>query len=387
MELLLATDIFNNLLKRLSSVSSGDHSAEIVFLKKEDKLVVYYKSKIDKGDVSGLFCESIPFITSTGDGSYYLLAEDFLGIKIPEFTKEDKFPYCKEVCLTFSNKSVKLNYDITWSNTDKPNNVSLKLPVVGTEIDFSVYKRLVKTYSNSIEIEAKHLIESVDYCNFFKHDATSKGSNGCLFQTVGSDFLVVGTDSNVAARYKNSLIKKDASEEIKAIISSSVFKLIKGFISDIKTVRLSLSRTFLHLDTGNRKMIVPIINSDYLVSDPVEFFKIIGKPISKLPLKPISSLVSVLLNKTKDEYRTMVMTFSKTGLKINAEGNKCDKVPAEIDNEATIYVNGEFFKSTNQRLLSIDETAVLYFDESTRRITLTTPDEKLIFLIQGQRAE
>jgi len=343
----ISTDVFNKILKRLLSVSSGDDSSTVTFVIQESELILYYKSKIDKGETCGLFHEKVPTILLENEGSFSIFIKDLNKLKIPEFIRESRYPHCKEVTLQVDNNKLTIKYDIIWAEKVKPNTTEFKCTTLIENYE-AIYQQLKETYKNYIELDAQSLIKAISHCSFFKHDVTTKSSNGCLLQLINDKFLVVGTDSNIAACYKDSILSKSEEAKIlKTILSDSVCKLIKFLISDIQTIKLSITKSFLFLDTGNRKMIVPVINSKYLIDNPIEFFSINGKKIANILLRPINSLVSLLVSSSKDDYKTIMLDFTADNFNIVADENVSKNMPSEVFNTAKIFVNGDYFNITS----------------------------------------
>lgn len=382
----LSTETFNKVLKRLCSASSGDPSAILTLDISNNELYFYYRSKLDKSEAYAVFREKVEYIALEGKGSASIFIKDIINLKIPDFVRDTKFPYCKEIDLKFDKTALTIDYKVFWAEKKEPNGVAFSVPTINEKEDFSLYSKLSQDMPSYIEVNSKDLIDSILYCNFFKHDATTKSSNGCLFKLVGDEFLIVGTDSNIASCYRSKIIfKENVKEDIKTILSDSVFKLVKGFIYDLQTVRISINKSSLSFSTGNRKMIVPTVNSEYIINNPEEFFILKGSKLADLYLRPLISLVSLFTSSSKDDYKTVVLSIENNQFCISCEENKSTEIPAEIFNSGVVYLNGDYFNVSAQRFANVDEMASLYYDSSTRRASLTSPDSRLTFLIQGQR--
>lgn len=385
----ISSNLFNDLLKRLSLVSSSvDSEASIIFEANGDGdfIDIFYKSKVDKGDVFSYFKEKLECIDVKGSGRCSVVINELKDLRIPSFVNEDRFPYCKEINIICKDKSLEIVYNVVWSEDGSPNSSKLVFPIIETvEEDYNIYSKVIKIQDKCIVIDAQDLVEAVTYCNFFKHDSTSKDNNGCLLVIKGNKFYSIGTDSNVAAKYTGELIENTIGD-IKTIISNSVFKLIKVFVSDIAQVKVRIKKASIYIDTGNRQMVVPSIVGRYIIEDPESFFKIEGDKLANIELRPVSTTIATLIKKVRDDYKSVTLKLdSKKGLNLFSGKNISENVPTDVIKEGKIILNGEYFITVSQRLAIISGKAGLFYDKNNRRISLLSDRDKLLFLIQGQR--
>lgn len=387
----ISSDVLNNILKRVTTIAGGDTESSIIFLVREsDSLEILYKTKLDKGEVSGYFCERVSLISSDSTGRAEVLVSELAGIKIPELNRADKYPYTKFVEMTFKKTILNLEYDVSWGEGIKDSKVSLKYKIKEYEPDTSEYDKLSLDIVTYIDIEVQSLLDAIEYCNFFKNDVTSSESNGCYLQVEGDVLTVLGTDSNTAAKYCSRVLSNNSKNITKLVISNSVFKLMKVFISGVNNVKLSTSRSSVCLDTGSRRLMVPAFKNEYLTDNIdtfLDLFKTKSTLVSKVQLKPISSTVSTVIYKSDDHWRRTVLKFSGGKLDISAGRNYSKDIPSEVMVDSTIHINGTYVATAIQRLLKISEEAFLYYSPEDQRLNITSEDGSLVFLIQALKQD
>ena len=380
----ISSGVLNGLLKRLSSVSGGDPTASITFILEESSLKIYYESKIEKTDIPCMFFEAVPITSSDGSGSASILTRELAGIKVTEFTKESKFPHTKEVEFKFSTSVLNTNWEVFYSAEHK-SKLKLAHAILEVDKDISAYDKLHKDRANFVEVESSKLDEAIANCNLFKADATSREGNGCLLEVIGSDFVLIGTDSIMAAKYQAPVVQHTLEKHFSLVLSNAILSLMKNFITDTEQVKLASSRSSLFLESQDRSMVVSTLNVTYDIPDPGNFFKV-GKEsthVGSVGLSPIISAVNTLTHLSTDVHNKVYVQVAGDKLNLKTDKNSSENLPATILNEVQIKVNGRLLTSSLQKLSSLDAVADLYFNKLNNRITFSSPDERLIFLIQG----
>ena len=187
----------------------------------------------------------------------------------------------------------------------------------------------------------------------------------------------------MAVKYENGILNTTSTKPVSLVLHNSILSYIKSFITDTKSVNLSTNRSSLYLSVDNRTMLVPVMQLNYIIDDPKEFFSLAKKPVASIDLKPVITLINNLTYNSNDLYKRLVLDFDTTTFSIKSEVNSSTNIPAEIFGKASINVNGDFFSFCCQKMLPLDLTANVYFDPDTDKITLTAQNDKLVFLIQG----
>jgi hypothetical protein len=234
-----------------------------------------------------------------------------------------------------------------------------------------------------LKLSAEQLSDSMLYCNFFKSDITSKETNGCLLQTTAGNVVVVGTDSSIGAMHLSDLENK-IDLDFRTILSSAVFKLLKNFVLGSEDFNISLYHSSLIVKTENRAMLVPALKDEYLIDDPESFFSVSGELVAKLNLSAFVSLVSTLINYSSDFHKKITLSLvPKEGISVETDKNSSKNIPAEVSGKASIVANGSMLLTITQKLSNFTETGHLYYNKENRRLTLTSEDGRLVYLMLG----
>lgn len=384
----ISAALFNQLQKRLITLTGSDKQAIVSIVPTQLGIKVYYNSKIDKGEISSLFYEEIPIICSEIPENFNkvisLLGSNFFSIRVPEVVSEEKYPQCREVKFSFTDSILTLEFSVAWNRHDVGNVTKLHFPLLDSSEELDSYALLFNTNINKFKLNGQTLIEAIQQSSFIKSDVTSKESNGCLVELKDNQISMVSTDSNIAVRYKNSILESE-DEDLKAsfVASMPILSSIKSFISDKEDIEIGVNKKFIFISMLNRSMVAPIMHNNYIIQDSDSFFSLDFKYIGLIDLKPTITCISNLVANSNDLYKKIVLEFSNK-LDIKTDKDKTKNIPCKISEQASISVNGEFFYSSCQRLVTLDLFAKLYFDEDTGKIGLVTDsDDKLIFLIQG----
>lgn len=385
MEFVINSAIFCKFIKRLSgSVSNQDN--KLLFLLEKGQLQIYYKFSIDRTEASCIFYDSLPLIAGDDGEHCTVLAKDFIDLKIPESTKEDKFPKCSDIKFKISDNILEMTYDILWAAGVEPTKITLHHTTV-ENLQINLFNKINCEYNNYIDLDSASLLTALNYCNFFKADATSTILNGSLLEIIDSNILYfVSTDSNIAVRYKLDLGGNSSIKNLRVVLSHSILKFLRNFVQDLEVVRFYFDKSLLLVDAGSRRVCLPIVSAaGYIIENVEEFFNIHGNRIALLDLKPVQSIVSSLSNKVQDIYKTVNLKFNDK-LDVIADKNSSNNIPATVYDKANIFINGDFLSTVLGRLLLQYENVYLYFEESNSRIALVSEDQTVIFLIQGQTA-
>lgn len=385
MEFTLNSGVFNSLLKRLTSLSGGDDSSTIIFKLRSGSLSVFYRSKVDKVDTLVHFSEKVALESFGGDGTAELYSSNIFSIKVPEFNDENRFPHCKSIDFSFDKATLTVKYGIYWYRSKPPSTTKLKFPLIAQastslgefEQQFSEVRPV------NFELNASVFSEAVSLCNFIKSDATSREANGCLLLVKDNNFSLINTDSNSAVKF--DFLCDQIGKPSNLVLSSTVLNAINQFTLGATLLKVSTLSSCIYISTDDgREVLAPIIKASYIIEDPDEFFQITGAHLGEVEIKPIISSVTTLATKSKDPYKRTVITASQgEGLQVVCGEDSSDTLPSNIILDSKFAVNGSLFITSSQRLLSVDITADLYFDEESFRITLVSPDKRLMFLIQG----
>lgn len=381
----LSSETFNPLLKRLVSMSGGDKSAIISFALDNGKLDIYYHSKLDKTDSSSLFHETLPLVGADGKGQASLYLHNLFAIKIPEFISEDRFPHCRTITFDFGKQILEIKFGIRWNKTLPENITKLHFPLLDKEEDLEKFDKLFSDKSsNNVVLDSGVLNQSIGLCNFIKTDVTSKDSNGCFLQVFGSRFGIVNTDSNTAVRFVGEVVSRSVKKDFGIVLAGAVLNAIKNFINEEGQVTFSASKSNLVVSSEGRTMLVPVMQSDYIISDPESFFSSDGSDnLGILDLKPVITLSSALTNKSNDLNKRLNMRFEESGLNLSTEVDSTDNVPSTVEKIGSLSINGTYFLTACQRLLNVGLMAKIKYDPASCKVTMISSDEKLTFLIQG----
>jgi hypothetical protein len=384
----LSSDTFNKVIKRLVVLTSTDPEAVVSFYSLDNALSIYYHSRIDKGSSNILYWEKVPTLSLEEKGLSSLYINQLFSLKVPEFVDETKYPNCKEVNFRFLDNILTINFNIQWSRGTKPNETTLNFPLLEKPAELDIYNSLLNAAKEKeISILASDLSEGISICNFIKTEVTSKEANGCLFQELNNALHLVSTDSTIAAKWSTPITKDTGTKEentFSIVVSNTVLNSVKNFLLDCEEVTLTRYRQGLLIETEDRKMIAPLMKVEYIISNIEDFFTIDSKAfIGSIDLKPFINITSTIGSNNKDLYKKIEMDFSEKGFNISTNINKTEDLPAKISSYSKFFVNSDYMLSSAQRLLSFGYTGNLYYDKESHRITFTSMEDKLIFLIQG----
>lgn len=380
----ITSSIFNALLKRLVSLTSIDKESKVIFLLENNKLEIFYNSKVDKIDTISLFYENLPVESCKGSGIAAISASSLLSIKVPETSFIDKYPKTTNIDFSFSKSIMNIKYGIHWTKDSKENTTKLSFPLLESNTySLDEFDSICNEDLSSIfKVNAVVLNEAISSVNFIKTDATSKDAHGCLFFTHDSNFLLVNTDSNSAVKYEFP-VEKLNNKGIQCTLSNTVLNAIKIFLPDEGSVEIGKIRNHLFLQTDTRRMLVPTMDVGYAIDDPIEFFTIDSTLVSEVDLKPLISVCLALVSKTNDSYKRLSFLIDNNGFAIKSGGDASVGLPHQYHSDAKADVNGALFTACAQRLLPLNLKANFYYNSDNTRITLTSPDYKMICLIQG----
>jgi len=386
MKFSLDSKTFNSLLKRLVTLTSSDKEAKLVFLLEKGQLEVYYSSRIDKIDTHSFFHEKVQVGSSDGSGIAGLSASNLLTVKLPEYTLDTKFPYCKSINFSFTQSILNINYGIFWNKDSKENITKLNFALLNkTSYDMEDFKKAFGAETKPLfSTNPLVIAEAIGLVNFIKSDATSKDANGCLLTITDKSFMLVNTDSNSAVKYEFSaeiLMTKKSNYNI--VLTNSVLNAIKGFLPEEGNVQVGKSGGGLYVETESRKMLVPIMQATYIIDDPREFFTVASPQMGVIDLKPFISVALALVTKTTDSYKKLKINFSKDNLSLVCGPDKTDNLPHSGITLGELQVNGSLLITCCQRLLNLDLQSKVYYDSDSNRITLSSPDDKMVCLVQG----
>jgi hypothetical protein len=380
----LTSNAFNAIQKRLNALSSSDKTASIVFSLEESNLKLYYTSKLDKLESIGLFYEEIEVSSSQNNGIASILVSNLFSLKVPEFFSESKFPYSKFIKFSFYESVLTVEYSIKWNKVGEENLVKFNFPIIDVGIDLSIYEKLFCDYSKSyFEVETENFLSGISHCNFIKSDAITKEYLGCLLEVKENNFLFVSTDGNIAGKYENNILNNNLQKNLRIILSQQVLTVVKSFINESTSVKVSSNKSSLYIATEKRSVLIPVMQLNYIIEDSTAFFNFKFPLVASLDLKPVTAMAINLTSSTSDSFNRLILEFKDKKLNLLNSKDSAKNVPSQVELDSIIHVNGDFFSSICQRLLSVDLYANLYFDKKSDRIVLTTEDNKLIFIIQG----
>jgi hypothetical protein len=379
----IATDKLNPLLYRLSGLVKGDDLATITFsVESEDFVEVYYRSKIDGGDLTASFSERLPILSHQGFGCSTLLIKEIAGLKFNSFTKVDSFPHTKDVSFWFHESVLKVNYNVIYGAGLKPTEMKLAYGLCHKTHDPEEFESLSSPGESVVMIDTAKIKEAVQYCNFFRGDATSKEGNGCLVAVSDGTLSVLGTDSNMAALYRSSV--SSSGKGFSIVLSDVVFKLLDRFIADTDQVELSLKRSWLHVSTGSRKTLVPTMSTVSMMEAYVSLFSEPTDAVSILPAKPVIDAVSTLIVRSVDSRNRVDVSFKKNAMDIETSKNSTKNLPCEVTNSQSMSINGEYLITALKRIMkSSPSLSVSYKADSNRWCIASQGDHDVTFLVQG----
>ncbi len=404
---------FNDLLRRLVSLSGSDESALICFDLKDEKLQIFYKSKLDKSDSYSLFHEFIPLASSTGSGNGSLYLKNIFTIKVPETISEEKYPQCGNIEFTFNDNIMDVNFGIKWNKTSKVNQTKLHFPLVKSKGNLKDFEVLFRDQSPEyFEFDNKLLHQGIGLCNFIKSDVTGKHTNGCLLRVEGDDFLMVNTDSNVAVKFETKVANANLKKKFTMVVTNQTLNAIKTFVPEDKICKITTSipteedkaraekekkersqrgddvenipLTKLFISVENRTMLVPVLAERYIINDPRSFFKDSCEPIAEIDIKPVVVLGPALLNKIADDIHSRFhLNFSENGFNLSTNVDKTEGLPAKISKPVSINVNGSYLLNAFQRLNQLGIFCQVMYNEENNQLKLISEDSSLVFLIQA----
>lgn len=381
----LDVESFLKLQRRLVGVAASDKDATVNFTLEDQTLTVRYKSKLGRSETASLFLEKLSTLKAENTGSSTLRVQELLGIKLEPYSKEGKFPFSKEISLNFQNSIVKTSWNVQHS-PEKSSKVNLAHAILKNMPDLSEFSKLEKESENWIEMTSADLQETIAYCNLFKADATSRGSNGCLFEVSGQKLVSVGTDSIVASKFESPILSQNLSEPFRLVIDNSVLVFIKTFTTDVDNVRLSATKRFLFVEGNSRKMCVPLMNVKYNIQNPEEFFKVDSPFLGTLDPSPIIGIMQTLTYLSNDVHSKVELNLQGGSFSIHTSKNSTEDLPCDLVQDALIRVNSNLFLTSVKKIESYcKEPVQLFFNEKNRRIMLSSPQKELVFLIQGMR--
>lgn len=384
----LSSETFNSLFKRLLVSGSNDKSAKITFYLDKNNLEVFYTSTLEKGTTPVFFHEKIQCLESFGNGKVSLNTHNLFNIKVPEFTNELKYPQCREINFSFNTSVLEVVYDIFWSKDQKPNKTKLHFAILPDAEDLSIYDRLFATKQviddNSVWLDTRDLNSAIASTSFIKSDVTSKDSNGTLLRVVKDTLHVVSTDSSIAIQHLVNVTKPTKVKSFNVVISPIILSAIKSFIPADDEMLVAQLKNQLYLEYKDRKMLAPILASEYVIEEPENFFLTSSPLIASLDLKPIINLSNTIINNTTDIYKRLSLIFKSGSLNLATDLDTTEEVPtSNIYLDSILNLNGDYFLSSCNKILALSLTANLHYIEDDSIITLASPDGKIISLIRG----
>jgi len=381
----LKAETFNKLQRRLVGVAASDKDAEVIFTLEESKLTVRYRSKLGRSETTSLFSEILDTSESENTGSSTILVQELTGIRLEPMSKEGKFPFTEDIQFHFQNSVLRTNWKV--NHTDKRSSeVKLAHAIKENLPDLSAFTKLDNLPDNFINMQGPLFQETISYCNLFKMDATSKTSNGCLFEVSGDFLVAVGTDSIVASKFKAPIDSQHITDGFRLVLDSSVLIFIKTFINDLDNIKLSASKRFLFISSEGRSMCVPTMNVIYNIKDPEEFFKVDSPFIGTIDPSPVISVLNTLTHLSTDVHSKIMLDFNSGNFNVSTSKNSSEHLPCDLVSEALINVNSGLFLTSIKKLESFEKSPVqLFFNIKNRRIMLSSKEKELVFLIQGMR--
>lgn len=379
----ISAKTFNSFVRRVGSLSSSDKDSTIYFSIKNKIVEVFYQTKLDKSDSISLFHEKLPLLEVVGEGDAAIYLADLISIKLPDNQDEERFPRCNNVEFSFTQSILNIKYGIIWHKDTKPSNTKLAIPLLSELPSLTNYQELLNIEETEYcIINSESFLQGIVLCNFLKTDVTSKEANGCLLEIINEKFSIVNTDSSTAVKYTSLVNETKFLDPLNVVISLPVINAIRSFLNNDYPTKIIKSHSKIILISGDQTMIAPVMSVDYLIANIEEFFSIVSENIATLELKPLISSLTPLVNKSSDAYLRLNLKFD-SNLEASNNVDQVKDIPCSIINKTKISVNGSYFLSVCQKLLSLDLEANLYFEDDTGRITLTSPDGRLMALIQG----
>lgn len=381
----LDVESFLKLQRRLVGAAAADKDATVNFTLEEDTLTVRYRSKIGQSEATSIFLEKLLPLKVENTGSSTVRIQELLGIKLNSQSKEGQFPFSKEILFNFQNSVLKTSWEI-WHSETKRSKVNLAHAILKNMPDLSEYSKLESPLENWIEMASEDLHQTITYCNLFKSDATSRQSNGCLFEVSGEKLISVGTDSIVAAKFESPIQSQNLKEPFKVVVDNSVLVFIKTFTNDVDTVRVGASKRFLFVESKDRRMCLPLMNVKYNIQNPEEFFTIDSPYLGTIDPSPVIGIMQTLTYLSTDVHSKVELALNQGSFNINTSKNSTEDLPCDLVQDAIIKVNSGLFLTSIKKIENFCKDPVqLFFNEKNRRIMLTSPQRELVFLIQGMR--
>ena len=376
---------FLKLQRRLVGVAASDKDATVNFTLEGSDLTVRYKSKLGRSETSSLFLEKLSTLKAENTGSSTVRVQELLGIKMEPYSKEGKFPFSREVSFNFQNSVLKTSWEVQHSETQS-SKVNLAHAILKNMPDLSEFSKLEEDRETWVELSSADLQETIAYCNLFKADATSRGSNGCLFEVSGEKLISVGTDSIVASKFEVPITGQNLKDPFKLVIDNTVLVFIKTFTSDVESVKLSPTKRFLFVESSGRCMCVPLMNVKYNIQNPEDFFKVDSPFLGTIDSPPIIGIMQTLTYLSTDVHSKVELDLKEGKLNIRTSKNSTEDLPCDLVQDALIKVNSGLFLTGIKKIDSFCKQPVqIFFNEKNRRIMLSSPQRELVFLIQGMR--
>jgi hypothetical protein len=377
--------VFLQFQRRLVGVAASDKEATVNFTLDGNTLTTRYQSKLGSAEVVSLFSESLEVISAENSGSATINVQELLGIKLEAFSDPDKFPYTKEIEFYFQTSILKTHWKVHHS-PKKTSKVNLAHAIQENTPDLSKFDKLAENFENYIELSTQSLHETISYCNLFKADATSRGSNGCLFEVSGNSLIAVGTNSIVASKFECPIKDQNLKDSFRIVLDNSILIFIKTFTKDLDSIKLAASDKFLFLVSDTRRMCVPLMNVKYNIKNPQDFFKVNSPFIGTIEPMPIASILRTLTHLSRDVHNRIQLVFEEGNFSIQTSKNSSDSLPCDLVSEALIKVNSDLLLTSIKKLQTFSaEPVQLFFNEKNRRIILSSPNKELVFLIQGMK--
>lgn len=381
----LSAEAFNLLQRRFIGVAASDKDATVNFTLDGSTLTVCYKSKLGRSEALSLFVETFEVEGAENSGSATILIKELSGIKIEPFSKEDKFPFVESIQFLFQNSVLKTEWEVFYAR-DAVSKVNLAHAILENTPDLKEFELLRPPLEEYLELVGEDMVEIISYCNIFKSDATSKLSNGCLFQAIEDSLVAVGTDSIVASKFAAPVRVNTLKSKFKLVLDNSILVFIKTFIKDLEIVRLHPTKRVLLLESGNRRMSVPLMNVAYNIKDPIGFFEINSPYIGEVQPSPIVAILNTLTHLSTDVHGKIELEFSGGQFNISNQKNSTKGLPCKLVSDASIKVNSGLFLTSVKKIESFSKNDIqLYFNTENRRIILSSQNRELIFLIQGMK--
>lgn len=374
---------FNNLVKRLSSLSLDKDSVVSISLNDQGILEVFYGSKIEKGNSNLLAYEKILPLEYLHSGKISIYLSTLLNIKLAEYITDDKFPHCKSITLSYDDNKLEVKYYTKWSSNSRDTLSKFSYEIIPIDKEIDSYKVLFNDYSRfQIEFTSREFITGINLCGFIKTDVTSKESNGCLLSIINDNYYIVNTDSDIAVQYSELLNNNTVNLDV--VISIYTLNAIKAFVCNSETFKLAVVKNQLYIYADDRIILLPILGKTYIIEDVIGFFTIKeDNRVADINLKPLITLLNPLVSKSSDIYKRIDLNFSEDKLNITSDIDEVTGFTVNSNKFINIPVNGSFFSSVCSKVLTESEAGTLYYDSDTSRITIKSNNNRLVFLIQG----